>query len=92
MNKTAQWLGGAVRRVLCIGLVVSATTTLDSQSSNPVQSNPTAVDSVLQSLPDPTARIPNAASYHFPDGKQQFHNYLCSAFGPAAFTRAAVGA
>jgi hypothetical protein len=34
---------------------------------------------------NPAARIPNAASYQFPDGKQQFHHYLYSAFGPAAF-------
>lgn len=28
----------------------------------------------------------------FPDGKQQFHNYLNATFGPIAFVRAAVGA
>ena len=60
MNKTAKWPGGAVRGVLFIGLVVAATTTLHSQSNNPVQSNSTAVDSALSSLPDPAARIPNA--------------------------------
>jgi beta-glucosidase len=42
MNKTAQWVRGAGRWVLCVGLVVSATATLHSQSTGPVQSNSTA--------------------------------------------------
>jgi hypothetical protein len=33
-----------------------------------------------------------ASTYTFPDGKQQFHNYLYSAFGPPALISSAIGA
>lgn len=38
-----------------------------------------------------TSPLP-AASYAFPDGKQQFRNYIETTFGPLAFVRSAVGA
>ena len=42
---------------------------------------------------NPTAaRGSVAAAYTFPDGKQQFRNYLYSTFGPPAFIMSAIGA
>ena len=95
MSRTIYSFGIAVRalrRGLSIGIIVFATACAYSQSANPVQSNSTTASSDLPSGPDPTRNAPTATSYKFPDGKQQFHNYLNAAFGPIAFARAAVGA
>jgi hypothetical protein len=95
MSRAIFWLGSAVRalnKCLCIGVVVFGTTSLHSQSSDQVQRNSNTMDSALPSFPDPTTRIPNAATFEFPDGKHQFRNYLNTTFGPAAFVRAAIGA
>jgi hypothetical protein len=61
------------------GSSISSSTGTDPQSE------------VAAHLPSaPSASV--ARTYAFPDGKQQFHNYLYSAFGPPGFISAAVGA
>jgi hypothetical protein len=95
MSRTKYRLSGVVRALhknLLIGLVAFGTTTAYSQSGSPAQGGSTAANSDLPSAPDPIKNVPNTTSYQFPDGKQQFHNYLNATFGPIAFVRAAVGA
>jgi hypothetical protein len=62
-----------------------------AQSSSLEQPAPDAAGGVAANLPAaPTANL--AGSYAFPDGKQQFRNYLYSTFGPPALISSAIGA
>jgi hypothetical protein len=54
------------------------------------QSNALIADNHSLPVAPSVSTTPNA--YSFPDGKQQFHNYLDSIIGPSAFIRAAIGA
>lgn len=75
------------RALLFTGFLVAAISSSFSQEISQVQSSPVQLD------PPPTPTPSSGtSSYAFPDGKQQFRNYLSSAIGPVAFVRAAIGA
>jgi hypothetical protein len=77
------WIVAAV--VLAIGAGSYA------QSSPSAQLGPNAAAVPAVNLPiSPAANV--AGAYSFPDGKQQFRNYLYSAFGPPALISSAIGA
>src|SRR5258708_12193283 len=81
------------RSRIVLALLMGISVIAQAQSGSSISSS-TGTD--LQS--EVAAHLPSAPSasvartYAFPDGKQQFHNYLYSAFGPPGFISAAVGA
>jgi hypothetical protein len=63
--------------------------------SNPGMPPSSDSDSQPQIAATPAAPLANTrgtGGYIFPDGKQQFHNYLFNAFGPPALISTAIGA
>ena len=62
-----------------------------AQSTSLEQIEPARADAPAANLPSaPSAN--NSGAYAFPDGRQQFRNYLYSTFGPPALISTAVGA
>jgi hypothetical protein len=77
------------RRVIAVLLFVTSTAA-QAQSSSSAQA---ASDPAAGFAVNPTAaRGSVAGAYAFPDGKQQFRNYLYSTLGPPAFIMSAIGA
>src|SRR5580704_7687826 len=77
------------RRVIAALLFVTSTAA-QAQSSSSAQA---ASDPAAGFAVNPTAaRGSVAGAYTFPDGKQQFRNYLYSTLGPPAFIMSAIGA
>lgn len=74
--------------------LVFATANAHPQSSNPEPNAATENDQVASSANNPNAPRASAPpySYSYPDGKQQFQNYLNAVFGPLAFVRTAISA
>lgn len=77
------------RWVLALFLAIS--TGSFAQSSTSAQPDPPPVAASAVNLPSaPGANV--GGTYAFPDGRQQFHNYLYATFGPPALISTAVGA
>ncbi|WP_260741343.1 hypothetical protein [Tunturiibacter lichenicola] len=82
---------GLQHRWIVIALFLSMSGDSNAQSSTPGQLEPTLAGTSAANLPSaPSANVRDA--YAFPDGKQQFRNYLYSTFGPPALISTAVGA
>jgi hypothetical protein len=74
-----------------VALLIVLSSDAYAQSSSLEQPTSDTAGGVAMHLP--VAPSANAAgSYTFPDGKQQFRNYLYSTFGPPALISSAVGA
>jgi hypothetical protein len=69
-------------RFIVAALLIATSAAAHSQSTASPQPGPASVPGYLA----------QPAPYIFPDGRQQFHNYLYSTFGPPAFISSAVGA
>ena len=77
------------RMVVALFLAISAGA--NAQSSTPAQLEPKpARGSAVNLSSAPSANV--GGSYTFPNGRQQFRNYLYSTFGPPALISTAVGA
>jgi hypothetical protein len=78
----------AVRIVFLQVALCIAAASAEAQCSGPVDP-----DACSHDLPHSTrAETTTASAYSFPDAKQQFRDYLDSAFGPLALLRAGIGA
>lgn len=75
--------------VVSLFLAVSSGSFAQSTSSEQVEPGP--AEALAANLPA-AANANVASSYLFPDGKQQFRNYLYSTLGPPALISTAVGA
>jgi hypothetical protein len=69
-------------RFIVAALLIATSAAAHSQSTASPQPGPASVPGYLA----------QPAPYTFPEGRQQFHNYLYSTFGPPAFISSAVGA
>jgi hypothetical protein len=77
-------------RSLVAALLIATSAAAHSQSTSSPQPAPAPVAGYVANPPTPTGNT--AAPYTFPNGHQQFNNYLYSTFGPPAFIASAIGA
>ena len=78
-------------RWIVVAVLLAIHAGANAQSSPSTQLGPDAAEVPAVNLPV-AAGGKVAGAYAFPDGKQQFHNYLYAAFGPPALISSAIGA
>jgi hypothetical protein len=76
---------------LVINILAPIPSCAGQKEDSPNQQTRVLPDAPARAAP-PATPVSSASGYTFPTGRQQFHNYLASAFGPQAFVAAAVGA
>jgi hypothetical protein len=76
---------------IVISLILAASSGSSGQSTSSGRGEPAPPEALAANLPA-AANATLASSYLFPDGNQQFRNYLYSTFGPPALISTTVGA